>query len=765
MNPLKIILENKYLIKLAILSLVFGAIMVPLQIISARSGNCGNALVIFARGSGQEQGRPDDQPQTYTFFDEIKARSSDPDSIKTFGLTYDAVSWPHFGNAEIFWVAGDYRRSVEQGVGNLLSLVRSEINQCPGQQIVLGGYSQGAQVVGNALQQMNSQELASITYVGLFGDPKFNPASFAARGSFDNRPGVLEARRSEFPLALKGRISSWCRKHDGICQNGALFRIIGPFSEHDRYQEKEVLVAANEAAAWLSKTLTGIQPAPFETDKPAKLDVVVVFSGSGTADSNVSSSYTSHRSNFLDPVFETAEDVRLGLTDYVHQVNNEEIARNYLPLSDKSGIDIFSMQPRTHHKTGRDRQPQFSGLLAAINGQPWRSDAQKVLILAGSCCAQEPEKDTGYTLQDVVRAALAKDTSIYPVLASDHPSNVNNVNRYAEGTGGFTTFFPHPERFKSNAYALEVLNSLHLQPRVISDKDLLIGIPGQPLLLHIGEAYAPSGTIATYEWDMNNDGIFEATTPGPTMEHTFAANYDGDVAVRLTSADGLSKIVKLPVSVNALHEAITPPGPVRNLQVDLARDPRRGFSFLNTFAAAGVAQTETVSARLTWQPPAHNGGEPLAGYAIYGNGDLLGAVAAGRTSVIIREVPLGVQFSVVAVNKAGFSAAAETETIDETMLPEEVDPQPSTGVVEETTTLTADLPAANGQTVSGAPAESDPADSKPALSLVAASNEAGTQSAEKFTIAARRAPWMYGLVALAVMSLGGYFWLGYRSKV
>jgi hypothetical protein len=49
------------------------------------------------------------------------------------------------------------------------------------------------------------------------------------------------------------------------------------------------------------------------------------------------------------------------------------------------------------------------------------------------------------------------------------------------------------------------------------------------------------GSIAGYEWDINGDGIIEATTATPIFEYAYPAAFEGVMQVRLRdTADGLS---------------------------------------------------------------------------------------------------------------------------------------------------------------------------------------------------------------------------------
>ena len=57
-----------------------------------------------------------------------------------------------------------------------------------------------------------------VTAAVLLADPEFNPADrHTAAGTFDPRYGGV-VRRAAFVAPLAGRIRSYCRRHDIVCQ-------------------------------------------------------------------------------------------------------------------------------------------------------------------------------------------------------------------------------------------------------------------------------------------------------------------------------------------------------------------------------------------------------------------------------------------------------------------------------------------------------------------------------------------------------------------
>lgn len=152
--------------------------------------------------------------------------------------------------------SGDYQSSVNRGVAALIQQIQLAAPQvsgaCKGKtRIVLAGYSQGAQVIGDVLSNWRTnfprQSKKLISNVVLFGDPEFNAnaSSVSEKATFDSsKSGILGARS---PGALSGfRTTSFCRAADPVCQGAEYLPNFG--EPHFHYQEFESLWAANGVA-------------------------------------------------------------------------------------------------------------------------------------------------------------------------------------------------------------------------------------------------------------------------------------------------------------------------------------------------------------------------------------------------------------------------------------------------------------------------------------------------------------------------------------
>lgn len=126
---------------------------------------------------------------------------------KTYDLNYPADALP---------------TSELTGVTNLANYLNSEAAACPNEKLVVGGYSQGAWVVGDALAEnkLSAGAHAHLTAVVLFGDPRFVPNKpYDAGGYRSGVSGVYPRTLFGGSLDSYGTVlRDYCRADDLVCQ-------------------------------------------------------------------------------------------------------------------------------------------------------------------------------------------------------------------------------------------------------------------------------------------------------------------------------------------------------------------------------------------------------------------------------------------------------------------------------------------------------------------------------------------------------------------
>jgi len=281
--------------------------------VSNTKEQCVDLLIVFERGSSQnsnhqylEEPFGDDfkqiERESGKFFETFKEQL-DRDyphvdykavSIHNFPNKYSengyravpAFNWADLHknaiNADASWYPGDYRQSVDDGVTETIGYVKDEIARCPNQKIVMGGYSQGAQVLGDSLFHFTEPELAQIEGVALFGDPKFVASSDNPWNPFDkkevypwkrgtakdNERGSADARIPYVPESMNNKTLSWCFDDDFVCSGfSGVRKQIG--EGHSRYSYFGVQQAAIEIVQTIAPKLYAIERAKGGVDKGA----------------------------------------------------------------------------------------------------------------------------------------------------------------------------------------------------------------------------------------------------------------------------------------------------------------------------------------------------------------------------------------------------------------------------------------------------------------------------------------------------------------
>jgi predicted esterase len=177
--------------------------------------SCPDYLVIDSRGSGEDLGTV--SPPGSAFFQEFRARVPIPNqAIKIWTNPYPAAGdkFTLVGAALKVPHLGAYHDSVVAGKKLLAAKIAEEARACPLTQMLLVGYSQGAQVTADVYQNGSQR---GVIGVALFGDPYFNSADSAVdQGSFQpGRNGAL-GTRSLYRASMFVR--SYCHKNDPVCQ-------------------------------------------------------------------------------------------------------------------------------------------------------------------------------------------------------------------------------------------------------------------------------------------------------------------------------------------------------------------------------------------------------------------------------------------------------------------------------------------------------------------------------------------------------------------
>lgn len=168
--------------------------------------------------------------------------------------------------------------------------------------------------------------------------------------------------------------------------------------------------------------------------------------------------------------------------------------------------------------------------------------------------------------------------------------------------------------------------------------------PGQTVRLSAAGSYDADSTLTSYSWDFTGDGVFDATTSEPFVEHVYPSAFSGIASVTAHSADGGTGSGTMEVHVlDGGLSSLRPGAPT---------------------AVTAVHGSEPGTATLSWEAPL--GARPVAGYRVTGsNGQLIGIRGADARGATVHDLPATgeTSFTVEAVNEYGAGPGATSNVL------------------------------------------------------------------------------------------------------
>lgn len=628
--------------------ILISVFILPLVVFSRTiyATDCKNNLVVFARGSGQNKtGLNTNEPlnekdfgskeaQSYKFFYELNKRI---DGTKEFISLHNMAGFNQYGYEATDAldvlkkpihrtdVASRYLESVANGKEELVGFLKQRIAECPTQKIILGGYSQGAQVVGEALWGLSPTERARINYAALFGDPKFNPYMGGLninRGPWvrgdSNRlsMGILGARKFYLPADVINK-GSWCDKSDPIC-TGSNIKGSGvfvlAFDQIDQthtvaYQATDgwIVQASNEIALNAGVGQTRVNPATAglyinKNNPTGKLDIALVIDSSGTMGNELATLKLSAK-NFIANLFAESWDTRVGVVAYSDNDYPIDPWRSYwlAQVNQDFTTDQNAIYNAIHlivpYGMANNNSAMYSGLMKSFNDLNWRYGAQKKVITITNNSARTIDPG-GYTSADVIKKALELDpvavsaVNLKNINTNNNPAT-NSLNAIATATNGTVI----TGSFGTTSAINSQVNLINTAPVAIiagpSD-----GYAVNGLELTAGSSYDPDSYITTYKWDCNNDGVWDFTESQPGINCSYTNSYSGLVVLEVSSADSQSAkaILDVNISGGGLLNTIsytTPNADITNRTADTAE-----IKINNTYPAGTLIALSDAEANI-----------------------------------------------------------------------------------------------------------------------------------------------------------------------
>ncbi|MDE0353788.1 MAG: cutinase family protein [bacterium] len=154
--------------------------------------------------------------------------------------------------------AVEYRDSVIEGIGEFTAYLEDRGTECPDEVFLVGGFSQGAQVIRRSLFLLGKGERDRVAHVALFSDPTLHLPEGGSAGWVEGcRQGIAGAvspwrrgtvgcstsngllnldgltflrvgpRAPYVPSDIESRVGSWCEGTDGVCTGSVLDLVLG----------------------------------------------------------------------------------------------------------------------------------------------------------------------------------------------------------------------------------------------------------------------------------------------------------------------------------------------------------------------------------------------------------------------------------------------------------------------------------------------------------------------------------------------------------
>lgn len=643
---------------------------------TAQAATCPDFVFVGARGSGETgdygaalQGLG---PTVFLLYDALHSRvvaagkSMDLEVVHYPAVAVDGINGIlkalHFGKA--------YDDSVKSGVADAQSRISAKLSSLPvgcSTRLVISGYSQGAQVVGEVMTALPDATKARIVGSALFGDPYFNgDDSVADFSDYDpNHHGSL-SQRALWGNTTSQDVASYCHNGDPICNlskklvslfGQTLFvrdvkhiydvthsRGEGIFDEHTNYPSRgDVSDGADHLAALMD---LGAPPAP---DAPT--DVVFVIDSTGSMSGTIASVETNVVS-LVQTIAAHSSNYRFALVDYKDDPGNDSPYQSRVDVPFTTDTAAFSTGVQSITASGGGDTPEsvYSGVMSALQ-LPWRAGVKKSVIVIGDAPGKDPEPVTGYTLSTVVTKAFAVDPAqVYSVPVTTDPSATSFMKAISDGTGGTVTDGSDPATFVSQLE--KALTQAGVAPSASVTTDST-AVAGQSVAISArGTKATAADPVVAYDWNFGEGtpaGSYDTTSPSAVLTHGFARPGSYTIAVRARTRSGLAGLATTSIDVTSAPS--TQPGPPTTL--------------------AGTVTAGT--AVLTWGAPTSGGAVDY--YAVKdGAGAVIDAFTPSPDAVQEWHEPdfapgASKTYSVYAVNAAGISAAAGPVTVSDVAVP------------------------------------------------------------------------------------------------
>lgn len=454
--------------------------------------------------------------------------------------------------------------------------------QCPDTRIVLAGYSQGAQVIGESLKVIMPDIQKKIDFVALFGDPKlhlpegnglFAPACFGKDyspwrrtiGNCYTSGGSLGARADPYiPRTAENKTGLWCLKSDFICGSS---RSLTDNSGHKRYADKNSSIdeAVLEIARILktslpkkpkpptppSNPIPAPEPEPIIDVRPfidnvAGADVMFVM------DNSPSMAPLRYNNTIKNVITNVTEKVlgsggRVGMITYC--ACNPTSRVYHTPLKEKTS----SWHPIYHILSGYEHDRPAGNLSASLKDtikhvqatEQWHTGARRIIVPITNNEHAPPIVQAQVKVKPrAMLASTTSGTSIYPIVPAEIANSFKNLS-----IPGARVANLNPTSMEE--LSVKFINQLEAQLVAKLASEDYYAPPGQTIYFDASRSQVYEDEITKYEWDFNGDNVYDLATTLPQSSYTYMHEFSGKMSVKISSKNGLESTATATVTITS----------------------------------------------------------------------------------------------------------------------------------------------------------------------------------------------------------------------
>lgn len=280
------------------------------------------------------------------------------------------------------------------------------------------------------------------------------------------------------------------------------------------------------------------------------IDVVFVIDTTGSMNSSISAVKNNIR-NIVESISSKTKSARFALVTYQDHPCCGGSSDDYpskIETDFTSNVEVLNKAVNfIQLGNGGDwKESVYSGIKTGLNLQ-WRAGVKKIMIVIGDAPAKDPEPVTELTEQSIVDAAYAVDPAqIYIIDTSGH-NMMASVMSLAERTGGAYLQVDDSNKLADQINA-SVENATN-KPNAWINRQYVAKI-GDTLELDGAGSYSANGKIVKYEWDVDQDGVYDVTTDKPFVNYTFTKEFSGLLTLRVTDSSGLTNVATTTLTVS-----------------------------------------------------------------------------------------------------------------------------------------------------------------------------------------------------------------------